>query len=579
MSHRTDERLRVLQPRSCLARVLSPQSVLCSLAVILGLIPAALLGVAPAYAYSHKVVHSHNIIHMHVSATVDRAASDADGSGASFNMAPSVAPVTWCETGLRTSPYTTAPHRAVVIPAGDDSGTAPTQTFSVQPNTTYWFAPGTHTLGTSPFAELRVDPGDTFVGAPGAIIDGQGDNNYAFQAASGVSNPTPDNATIEYLTVQKFVAGNGQGVVGQGSYNGWTIQDNLVQKNRDGAGVVVGDNSVVQDNCLQDNGEYGFNGQGNNSTVTLNDINDNNNLHAFDFPGSPPNHRCGCSGAGKWWEGLNDATTDNYVHDNQGVGIWYDTDNAGALISGNYVSDNWDAGIQYEVSYNARITDNTLVGNAIGEGTAQTTPGFPDGAIYISESGGYGRVASNYSGQLLIRGNVLSDNWGGVILWENSDRYCSDGWDGACTLGDPSVYTISKCAAHLSETSPVDYYEGCRWKTKNVLVDDNTFNFNAASVGPSCTVAKLCGFNGLFSNYGNKYNETTPITFDQNNHFTDNTYNGPWSFWAWSQSNIANPVTWAEWRAAPTDQCSTRKEISGGSCNSGFGQDAGSTLG
>ena len=237
---------------------------------------------------------------------------------------------------------------------------------------------------------------------------------------------------------------------------------------------MIGDNDLVENNCLQFNGEYGFNGQGNNSTLTRNDIYDNNNAHAFDFPGSPANNQCGCSGAGKWWEGTNDATTDNYVHGDQGVGIWYDTDNVGALISGNYVSGEYGPGIQYEASYNAQITDNTLVGNAIGEGSDQDTPGFPDGAIYISESGGDSRVASNYSGQLLISGNVFTNNWGGVVLWENSDRYCSDGSDNACTLVDPSVYTESSCAANLSEKSPVDYYDNCRWKTQNVSVTNNT---------------------------------------------------------------------------------------------------------
>ena len=178
---------------------------------------------------------------------------------------------------------------------------------------------------------------------------------------------------------------------------------------------------------------------------------------------------------------MNDQTTDNYVHGNQDVGIWYDTDNAGALISGNYVSDNYSVGIQYEASYNARITNNTLVGNAIGEGSDQDTPGFPDGAIYISESGGDSRVASNYSGQLHISGNVLINNWGGVILWENSDRYCSDGSDNGCTLINPAVYTESSCAANLSQKSPVDYYDNCRWKTQNVTVENNTMTFDATT--------------------------------------------------------------------------------------------------
>ncbi len=448
MSHRTDEMLRGAHHQSGAVRVLSPRSILCVLVVMLGLIPTTLLGVGPASAHSRKLMaHSHKISHSRVSATDDRAASDADGSGASPNMAPSVPPVTWCETGLPTSPYTTAPRGAVVIPAGDDSGTAPTQTFTVQPNTTYWFAPGTHTLGTSAFAQIRVAPGDTFIGAPGSIIDGQGDNNYTFEAASGGSNPTPDNATIEYLTVQNFVAGSGGGVVGEGSYNGWTIQDNLVQDNPDGAGVIVGDNSVVEDNCLEDNGEYGFNGQGNNSTLTLNDINDNNNLHAFDFPDSPPDNRCGCSGAGKWWEGLNDATTDNYIHDNQGVGIWYDTNNAGALISGNYVSDNWGVGIQYELSYNAQITDNTLVGNAIGEGKAQTTPGFPDGAIYISESGGYYRVASRQFGAA-------------PHSWQRSDRQL--GWRHPVGEQRPLLFRWLGSGLYLGRPVRIHHLRMCR---------------------------------------------------------------------------------------------------------------------
>ena len=122
--------------------------------------------------------------------------------------------MSWCETGLPPSPYTSAPAGAVVIPAGDDSGTPPAQGFSVQPNTIYWFAAGTHTIGASEFAQLQADPGDTFVGAPGAVIDGQGVNDYAFEAATDESSPA--NVTIEYLTVQHFMAAGGEGVVGQG---------------------------------------------------------------------------------------------------------------------------------------------------------------------------------------------------------------------------------------------------------------------------------------------------------------------------------------------------------------------------
>ena len=105
------------------------------------------------------------------------------------------------------------------------------------------------------------------------------------------------------------------------------------------------------------------------------------------------------------------ATVDyNYVHDNYNVGIWFDFLNSGADISYNYISSNWSAGIQYEASYNARIADNTLVGNSWpsdgpwpagvkggncntvtctqGGGLIAGSYGNPQAAIYVGNSGG-----------------------------------------------------------------------------------------------------------------------------------------------------------------------------------------------
>jgi hypothetical protein len=240
-----------------------------------------------------------------------------------------------------------------------------------------------------------------------------------------------------------------------------------------------------------------------------------------------------------------------------------------------------------EISYNFSITNNILTHNAWGAGPL--AQGFPESAIYISESGGDSRIPGTYSGKALISGNTLTDNFGGIVVWENANRVCSDGSDQVCTLVDPSVFTMTSCAANLktavsgqSTGSPAaDYYDGCRWKSQNVQITNNTFTFTAANI-PKCTTATLCGFMGLFSNYGSDAPYTsaavpTAITFDQGNSWKDNTYSGPWNFWAWSQSNIDNPIPHAKWQAAVTDKCSTADEVQSGTCETGFGQDQGST--
>ena len=66
----------------------------------------------------------------------------------------------------------------MVVPAGNNGGVD----FS-RAGTTYWFAPGVHTLGTSEFDQIVAGTNSTYVGAPGAILDGQNRNLYAFTAA------------------------------------------------------------------------------------------------------------------------------------------------------------------------------------------------------------------------------------------------------------------------------------------------------------------------------------------------------------------------------------------------------------
>ncbi len=478
-------------------------------------------------------------------------ASSAAGP-ASSAAGPASPPVRVCgNNAILGGGPASSPRGAVVIPAGDDSGTVLAHNWTIRPHTTYWFAPGTHTLGTGQYSQIAAADGDTFIGAPGAVLDGQHVNLYAFtQPVSRV--------TIRYLTIQNFGAhGNsgGQGVVNHDFGSGWHI-DHVTVQDSAGAGVMLGSGNVLAYSCLKDNGEYGFQGGDSHITVDHNEIVGNNtdNWEALQ-------RGCGCSGGAKFWD-VNQATIiSNYVHDNLGPGLWADTNNRGFDVEHNYFANNQGPGFIYEISYNLRLANNTFVRNALVAGPK--LGGFPDAAVYISESGADSRVPGPYGDTLAITGNTFTDNWAGVVLWENADRYCSSPANtstGTCTLVDPNVVTTHSCNATNLANEP--YYNDCRWKTQNVLVSRNNFTFDPARIGPDCTPAKYCGFNGIFSQWGSwspyhGIEVENHITFDQNNHFMSNTYNGPWQFIVHEQGNA---VSWATWQEKP------------------YGQDAGSTM-
>lgn len=486
--------------------------------------------------------------------------------------APSSPPVTWCETGPPTSLYSSAPAGAVVVPAGDNFSQLGLN-WDLSPNTTYWFAPGTHILEPGQFNQIQPQDGDTFLGAPGAVLDGEGSNAYAFTGnATGV--------TIKYLTIQNFVAPQDQLDVNHNEAANWTIEYSVIQNNG-GGGVGAGDNNVISDNCLKHNDQYGFQTGGSNILLTNNDMADND-YATYDMAGSPVS--CGCSGAGKFWASTNVTFTGNYVHDNGGPGaVWADTDDAGFNISGNYISNSYAAAIIYEISYNFSITNNTFVGNAVRTGPG-SDGGFPNAAVYISQSGSDPRVNTPYNQQSMISGNVFINNWAGVDLYENADRACGLSNDNACTLIDPSVYNLSSCAAHLPTARPgqsPDYYNNCRWKTQNVSVTNNRFSYSASTLGAACTVSSGCGDNALFASGGSfspyqGYSIPQAITWYQNNHFANNQYSGSWNFVAWYQGNKTTASQWTT--ASPSDLCQASITNNTGSCPGGFGQDSGSTF-
>lgn len=512
-----------------------------------------------------------------------------------------------CGSSILNGGPSSPPGGATTVPAGDNSGMFQ---FQQANNTTFWFAPGTHTLGSSQFSQIQSGNGDTFIGAPGAVIDGQGVNHFAITAASAVSG-----VTVEYLTIQNFTPSGTQGVLNVNGTQNWTIEYDTIQDNVPGTGVGLGTNNVLSYNCITGNGEYAFNayslvdvssvtGGPSNITMTFNEMSNNDvcNYEAVpNFPITPPSgcgspgfNGCGCSGGGKFWQVDQATVADNYILDNYNVGLWADTDNAGISFNSNYVAGNFGEGIMYEISYNGAMQNNVFLDNTWGLGESGTVTGFPEASLYLSESGSDSRVPGANGTAFNITGNQFFDNWGGVVLWENADRYCTSVGNtstGNCTLvGQANFTTCSINGAPAPPSRPVmapvppgrrtlgrggtvqgqnfarliglkPWIDDCRWKTQNVIVAGNTFVFAPADIGSQCTTANYCGFNGVFSDAGSIYpfggaggNSTlveNNITFNQNNVFLNNTYCGPWQFDALAQGNV---YQWATWQGAPYSQ-------------------------
>jgi hypothetical protein len=149
------------------------------------------------------------------------------------------------------------------------------------------------------------------------------------------------------------------------------------------------------------------------------------------------------------------------------------------------------------------------------------------------------RVPGPYGDTLAITGNTFIDNGSGVVLREDADRFCGSLLKTSaaeCTLVAPKVVTKKSCNAVNIAAAP--YYNGCRWKTKNVTVSRNDFNLDPANIGQGCTSEKLCGFNGIFSQWDSEPSWSpykgnvieNHISFEQNNHLKENNHNGPWQF-------------------------------------------------
>jgi Right handed beta helix region len=439
-----------------------------------------------------------------------------------------------------------APAGAVSVdPAA--AGDLATKTKTSPPGTTFWLAPGVHTLGPGRYSQVQPKNGNVYLGAPGAVIDGRGINNYAFTTKAR-------DVTIRHLTIRGFTPPTDQGVVNHDSGNGWVIEHNTIEDN-DGAALMAGARQQVRYNCLRNNGQYGMNAyQPEGGIVGLvvehNEIVGNN---TDDWETKIPG--CGCTGGIKFWSVNGADVRANWIHGNYGPALWADTNNNDFLVEGNLIEDNDGEAVFYETSYNLVLRKNVLRRNTLVQGKQFADDGddFPVATIYLSEAGGEPRVPAR-TDKIEITDNVLQDNWSGITAWENADRFCNSPANTSTDSCTRLVSSASECAQPAIASKPL--YDDCRWKTQRVDVHGNTFSFDPASVGCATGYA---GRMSVLSNYGT-YPDWSPykgevvqqaITRSQNVQWRNNTYVGPWAFMIATVGRSFGP---GEWQGAAGNQ-------------------------
>lgn len=440
---------------------------------------------------------------------------------------------------------TKAPAGAVTV---DPSvvGDLAAKTKSSPANTTFWLRPGKHRLDPDRYAQVVPKKGNRYIGAPGAVLDGRKTNQYAFGGSAR-------DVTIRHLTVRRFVAPQDQGVVNHDSADGWVIEHATIEHNS-GAGLMAGARQKVRANCLRENGQYGINAYKPGDAIRDLVIEGNEIVGNNTDDWERRRKGCGCTGGVKFWAVNGADVRGNWVHDNRGTGLWADTNNNDFRIEKNVLEANDGAALIYETSYNAVIRKNTIRRNNWVEGRRYADRGddFPFATLYLSESGGEPRVRAR-TDKIEVYKNVLKDNWSGITLWENADRFCNSPANtssGDCTL---LVKDTDRCERPGITKAPL--YADCRWKTQRVDIHDNRFDLDTSVV--KCKTQ--CGLMAVLANYGT-YPDWSPykgkrvadaITRKQDNRWHDNVYVGPWSFVAHDPSG---KLDFGQWQGAPHEQ-------------------------
>ena len=270
------------------------------------------------------------------------------------------------------------------------------------------------------------------------------------------------DVTIKNLLIEKYAVAIPAGAVGccgPAPVN-WLLENNEIRLNH-GAGVVVGSESIVTQNYIHHNGHLGIAAEGNDILFEANEISHNV------YTGVDCGWECG---GGKF--SLTDelSVVGNYVHHNNGPGIWTDTDNTNVLYEGNWVWWNARQGIQHEISQNVVIRNNDVRYNGINNDI------WLWGSQILIQNSSNGEIYDNTI-------YVHADGGNGIgIIHQDRDAYLAeDNFVHHNEITHLGLYGISGIVddsgdGDLDGDGAPDW--GCRADEANNLFDFNSYHHN-----------------------------------------------------------------------------------------------------
>lgn len=264
-----------------------------------------------------------------------------------------------------------------------------------------------------------------------------------------------NNVTVQGLTIEKFAtpaltgavggAGTGFGVPSAGA--NWIVQNNEIRLNHSYA-VRINFGWKVINNYLHDNGNLGVaggvgggNADGTGTTASGVLIQDNeiayNNYAHFSIGFQ--------AGGSKIALSRSVVFRGNYVHDNEGPGLWADIGSTGILYDNNTIANNTTAGIAHEISYGSLVRNNRLLTNAYNMPSQQswlygasllssTSQGLESycNTVEVAKSGGNAMtilVQQRSSGQNQVSSNNYYHH--NTVIFDGNSGITGAGWSPA----------------------------------------------------------------------------------------------------------------------------------------------------